>query len=175
MRPPNQALQRTRLGAAPLSFSLGSLAYANRLSCHCGNADHMGTLETFLITPAAAAVSGLAWLAYRHPRGYQRIARALAQAAIFILVVVTVWNLLEVYMATSVLQYMVDKLLATELRSVADHITKLTLAIRRQIWAVGLVATLLGYLYFLYKLQKILGVESGAAQQVAPGHHEQPS
>lgn len=109
-------------------------------------------MEEFLYTLAAAALAGLAWVAYKHPKGFRRLYWPLHAVITLGYLVATLWSISSSVTATVLIPFMRDPM-SREAAAALDAV--------RPPLGVGLfvVFGLLIYLSVLFFLPNILGLK----------------
>jgi len=118
-------------------------------------------LNTLLPGLLLAIISGLTYLAYKHPKGYQKIFYILLPISFFVPFIITAANLGG---AHSSIQRLAEDLARNPSRPIQEVSHSIT-ALRQNEYTVHVTlvvgAIVIGYLTFLFFLQRILGADAG--------------
>ena len=114
-------------------------------------------IETLIYSLIVAAVSGLTFVAYRHPHGYRKMYSTLIPVASMALFTVLAWNLGGL---TNIIRSVGKELKNNpeeKIQRSSYSITSMNENLDYIILAVVIGFSVIGYLFFLYKLPTILG------------------
>lgn len=116
-------------------------------------------METFLGGLALAAVSGLTYVAYRHPKGYHNLFPPVSILSVSAVLCLAAYNF-------GILSTVTDSLLVRSKAASSDSlasVSSLIIDLDRSVAVIGrcmiVAAAVLAYLVFLYYLPAILGLE----------------
>jgi hypothetical protein len=113
-------------------------------------------IETLLYSLIVAAVSGLTFVAYRHPNGYRKIFSALVPVASMAMLSVVGWNLGALGSSIQSVGKALKNNPEEKIQSSSFSITSMNESFDYIIIAVVVGFFIIGYLFFLYKLPTIL-------------------
>jgi len=108
-----------------------------------------------MIGIALAAVSGMAFVAYRHPSEYRRLAFIVAGAAGMVFLQVAMWQMLDISINASTLAHIAKEIPESTLESQRDQITEIHSSLRQLAFSAIVALGVLGYLAFLLQLPKL--------------------
>ncbi len=107
-----------------------------------------------------AIITGLSWVAYKHPKGYKKIFYAIMPLIIMVLLMGVAANIGSLASGISWLSGEVAKQSGaniTMIKSIADGISRDF----NMLWKIIVIAlVVIGYMIFLYFLPNILGISS---------------
>lgn len=122
-------------------------------------------MKTLVVTLIAAAITGLTFIAYKHPKGYQRIFNILLPISIIAPVVIIVANLGG---ASSNINHLAKELASEPnqpIQEVSFSITNLQQNERTVIITLAVGVAVIGYLTFLFFLPRILGADDSRDEE----------
>ena len=113
-------------------------------------------IETLIYSLIVAAVTGLTFIAYKHPNGYKKIFWNITPLATMVLLMILAWNFGQLH---SSIRITGEKLIEDSDAKIEDAsftITSMNDSLDNILIAVVVGLFVIGYLFFLYKLPTIL-------------------
>lgn len=117
----------------------------------------VGWIEKLGIPLILAAVSGLTFIAYKYPKGYERISKPIVIFTCLCFVGVFAWFLGTMHSNIRWLQRELENSPKEEISEISSQITGLNHSWTFLLWAFVIFVIVIGYLIFLYYLPNILG------------------
>ena len=114
-------------------------------------------IEALVIPLILAAISALIYIAYKHAKGYKRIAVEIGIVACLFFLIVTAYSLGYIHSNIRMLQSKLKESPETEISRISFNITRLNDNWTLLNWAFVIFVIVAGYLVFLYFLHDILG------------------
>ncbi len=113
-------------------------------------------IETLIYSLIVAAVTGLSFIAYKHPNGYKKIFTSIMPLAIMALLMVLALNLGKLHSSIRIAGEMLLENPDATIQSASFSITSMNNSLDNILVVVVVGLFVIGYLFFLYKLPSIL-------------------
>jgi len=128
-------------------------------------------IESLITGLVLAAVSGVTFIAYKHPNGYARMYFSLNMATLSMAFGLCVFNGLNVFGSASVINHLVSKMPDLPLSSLTVEASKLHYSLKFIACTVFVAAIILGYFALLKYLPQVLGL-NGKGDAGQPSSNE---
>ena len=123
--------------------------------------------HTLIVSLVLAAVSGLTFIAYKHPGGYKNIATPMIMLGLMITLVLVTYNISSLWWGVGILSEELAKRPDQSLKDTQFTIERMAKS-RDSVEKILVVALpSLLYLIFLWHLPKVLGVNKGKGREDA--------
>ncbi len=116
-------------------------------------------IETLIVSLILAAISGVTFVAYKHPNGYRTIAKPLISITIVLCFFLVIWNLAGLTTNIRILKKNLDTNSDAKISESSYLIESMNQNLNSIIKAFIVVISLDGYLMFLWFLHPILGLQ----------------
>jgi len=130
-------------------------------------------VETFVLSLVLAALSGLTFVAYKHPRGYRRISIPLGRSVLLLAIAVLSFTLGSIFMAIGSLKDSLDDFPDQTIKSAQFTVNSLYDDRNLALVVLVVTAATLGYLYFLSCLPRILEYQTDGTAPTETGDSDQ--
>jgi hypothetical protein len=130
-------------------------------------------VETFVLSLVLAALSGLTFVAYKHPRGYRKMSKPLALSVSLLAIAVLSFTLGGTLAAIGTLKDHLDVFPDQTLKSEEYCINGLYDDRNLALVVLVVTAATLGYLYFLSCLPRILEYQTDGTDPTETGDSDQ--
>lgn len=121
-------------------------------------------MEALIVSLVLAAVSGLSWIAYRHPKGYRRIVGTAGPAVLVLLVLASIWLLGGLMSAANLLHEALQENPTADLQSERYAIESMANTWRTIRFAFSTAFASGAFLAFLWFLPQLLDLRGPEAE-----------
>ena len=113
-------------------------------------------IESIFVGLVLATVSGITFIAYKHPDGFQRIYTNVLGLVTMVLISFSIFQILNIISAAVVIKHLATEMPTQPLSSIKENIDVLSQSLWYIGWAVSIFAAVFAYLFILRKLPYIL-------------------
>lgn len=116
-------------------------------------------IETIASGLVLAMVSGLSFIAYKHPAGFGRLFFPIANVITSVAAGLCVWALLNLALAASVISHLATEFPDKPMSTIAQNASTVVDSLKSLAVIVIVYVIVMAYLFFLRQLPKILGIK----------------